>query len=222
MFAVALVLALLACAAQGAPAERDTTAQLDFKPPADMYKKFPYYWGGSDKEGRPVIFWELGKWDMKPEIEAGGARAEAMEKYMTQLFTTFIKMGKLREGKANKGIVIVADFDGFGQDQMDHKPTVDFMVKNAAYLNDWEKISHATFILNGNEPAGKLLELDQPIAPGFFANAKIYPATETKWKTELQEVVNKDQIPLKYGGVGTWKPVQVFGKGEPIDESKLK
>ncbi|CAG7817726.1 unnamed protein product [Allacma fusca] len=121
----------------------------DWKAPKELQEKFPYYLSGYDHENRPVWFIEMGKYNVREQIERGPEYAHNLTEYMFQGIHRAMKSMIARDTpeKEVRNVVLIADCEGLDIIQTAHVPTVQYLLTSLRKFSDFisQILSHGIF-----------------------------------------------------------------------------
>jgi hypothetical protein len=73
-----------------------------------------------------------------------------------------------------------------------------------------------------NFVAKQLFNLLAPVLGDAIAKSDLFGSNKDRWVPKLLAEIPKSQLPPRYGGNKDWKPLQVLGKGVPVDFEMLR
>jgi hypothetical protein len=186
----------------------------DWKAPRELKEKFPYYLSGYDYEDQPVWIGEVGKYDVRAQIEKGQEATHNLTQYLFQacfrmLESMIVKDTPTREVRNIFGI---ADWEGFDITQGTHAGTVRYVLHMLQTYSDFLGLGlgHAV-IINANYLTTVGFESIKPVLGGAFDRLEILGTNKAKWQKVLKKLLPENVIPTWYGGSKDYKPVAVYG-----------
>ncbi|CAG7719173.1 unnamed protein product [Allacma fusca] len=213
--ALAIVLILDSVAGEAKIGTQGKNISLDtWISPREISSKFPYYISGFDNENRPIFVIEMGKWDLRTTIEAGGKDLEDLELHILQLFYRMEQAGKYFRNGEEQGaedVAIITDWEDYSLLQLASSPTVQFFLKHmAGFQRIQEQISYGFFV-NANSVASTLINLARPIMGSVMERIEVHGTQKSRWIPRLLRKFRTSQIPPWYGGQEKFSPIAIYG-----------
>jgi hypothetical protein len=186
-----------------------------WKPPQELQEKFPYYFAGYDMEGRPVWFFEMGKYNFRAQVRKGKEGSDDLEKYLYQgaiiaLETSAVK-NTSEAGHITQGTIIL-DMDKFDLAQFTHAPTFSFLshiFRTYSYLLD--VLVKRAIIVNAAFPPEVITKYASGIFGPLVPKFNVYGRSKSKWMPVLKQLIPEKSLPPFYGGSKDFKPLKVYG-----------
>ena len=180
----------------------DTTLPT-WQPPEVLEKHFPSGSTGFDKEGSPVIivpFVGLDVWGLLHSL----TRSDVIRMILKHLENYIAIARKQAEthGAAALKLTVIFDLEGFNIKQYAWKPAAEMVFTLLQlYEANYPEILKICFIVN----APKIFSLAFSVVKKFMheytiSKIKIYGTDAKKWQAQVLSIVDKDQIPVHYGG----------------------
>ncbi|CAG7727155.1 unnamed protein product [Allacma fusca] len=184
---------------------------LKWEPSKEMKTKYPYYLSGYDYEGAPVWIIEFGKWDLKSAAEAGGEITENFDKYVHQYFATLVN--STGDISANQGFFAILDLEGYDITQAKSVPGIQKFLWMAQTFVDAVKgdKTKGGILINVNNFFGNVWKVAGPIIGKYFKTITVFGTNSEAWRPLLLQKIPQDQLPERYGGSKSHKPIKVFG-----------
>ncbi|XP_028173650.1 SEC14-like protein 2 [Ostrinia furnacalis] len=182
--------------------EVDTTLH-SWQPPEVLEKHFPSGSTGFDKEGSPVIivpFVGLDVWGLLHSI----TRTDVIRMVLKHLenYLASARKQALAHGPAALKVTVLFDLEGFNMRQYAWKPAAEMVFTLLQiYEANYPEILKTCFIVN----APKVFALAFSVIKKFMheytiSKIKIYGTDTKKWQAQVLSIVDKDQLPVHYGG----------------------
>ncbi|CAG7732762.1 unnamed protein product, partial [Allacma fusca] len=182
--------------------------------PDHLVKHFPYYHAGYDAEDRPVWMAEMGKFNVRREVELGEENLKILLKYAFNAVYRIIRT--IHEKDTPKQEVRYASFlfdlDGFDLYQFGHAATMMFILRVfREYKEVIRELLGYCMLVNANHFAQLTINLVRPILGPVLERVDVHGTNKGKWLPMVRRQFPEDIIPLWYGGTPKFKPIQVYG-----------
>ncbi|XP_053625554.1 SEC14-like protein 2 [Plodia interpunctella] len=182
--------------------EIDTTLQT-WEPPEVLQKYFPSGSTGFDKEGSPIIivpFVGLDVWGMLHSL----SRMDVIRMVIKTLeeYLASARKQALEHGPAALKVTVIFDLEGFNLRQYAWKPAAEMVFTLLQiYEANYPEILKTCFIVN----APKVFSLAFSIIKKFMheytiSKIRIYGSDSKKWQAQVLTIIDKEQLPVHYGG----------------------
>ncbi|CAG7723607.1 unnamed protein product, partial [Allacma fusca] len=101
-----------------------------WKAPKELQRKFPYYLSGYDYEDQPVWIAEVGKYNVRAQIEKGPEAARNLTQYLFQAVFRIVKSMQVKDtvDQEIRTAFFIGDCDGLDLNQSTHVPTVTYVL----------------------------------------------------------------------------------------------
>ncbi|CAG7819717.1 unnamed protein product [Allacma fusca] len=101
---------------------------LSWKAPRELEERFPYYLSGYDYDDQPVWIGEVGKFDVRGQIQRGPEAAKNLSLYLYTFFYNVLDSMQVKDTPEReiRRAVFVGDFEDFDVTQASHIPTLQF------------------------------------------------------------------------------------------------
>ncbi|KAJ0180732.1 hypothetical protein K1T71_004136 [Dendrolimus kikuchii] len=180
----------------------DTTLH-NWKAPDVLEKHFPSGSTGFDKEGSPIIivpFVGLDVWGLLHSI----SKSDVIRMILRHLenYLTLARKQAEQYGENAMKLTVIFDLEGFSIRQYAWKPAAELVFTLLQmYEANYPEILKTCFIVN----APKVFALAFSVVKKFMheytiSKIKIYGSDARKWQSQILQIVDKDQIPVHYGG----------------------
>ncbi|CAG7819742.1 unnamed protein product [Allacma fusca] len=177
----------------------DSEAELlAWEAPLDIRTNYPYYLSGFDAENRPIWIAELGKWNLRKVVEAGGETFKNFDKYVQQ---SRIRITKSRALKSTPGHIVteavfLLDLDELKLSQIASVPTVSYILNLARqYRKLLTEHTGVAVVVNANFVAESLVNIVRPVFGAILERTEIYGTNRARWLPHVLRHFPKDQIP---------------------------
>ncbi|KAI5641758.1 CRAL/TRIO domain-containing protein [Phthorimaea operculella] len=180
----------------------DTTLQT-WQAPEVLEKHFPSGSPGFDKEGSPVIivpFVGLDAWGLLHSISKTDVIKMVLRHLENYLETA--KKQAATHGPAALKVTVIFDLEGFIMRQYAWKPAAEMVFTLLQiYEANYPEILKTCFIVN----APKVFSLAYNVIKKFIheytiSKIKIFSTDTKKWQPALLELIDKESLPVHYGG----------------------
>jgi len=166
-------------------------------------KNYPFDIEGVDREGRPVWFSQVGKWDLR-RIQLSGQQNKynRYRLYLSELIAK--KMREKNENhpdQINYGFLIVVDLGGFNlrqhgcilclQDNMKFDQATEAAYPDKPYKN---------VMINAPRAFEAFYRTIKALTERSLGDIEIYDFDQQKWQQVLLGYIAPDQLPTQYGG----------------------
>lgn len=180
----------------------DTTLP-SWQPPEVLEKHFPSGSTGFDKEGSPVIivpFTGLDVWGLLHSV----SKTDVIRNILKHLenYLVIAKKQSLEHGPNASKVVVIFDLDGFTIRQYAWKPAAELVFTLLqVYEANYPEILKICYIVN----APRVFTLAFSVIKKFMheytiSKIKIFGSDTKKWHAQVLTTVDKDQLPVYYGG----------------------
>jgi len=180
-----------------------------------------------DKEGRPVISVPFGEWDV-PFTVATQENTDNFRLYTLQgaeLLMDLIK--KADEVKKSAGVrinqcVLLIDMAGFSfMNLLNVYAVQNGLSLLSAYEAHYPETLHSCYLVNATSSIGMLLNLAKSVlAQRTYDKIKVFGADVEEWRTAILEIIEEDQLPLRFGGTKEVVTVDDVEEAEEVEEAK--
>ncbi|CAB3239128.1 unnamed protein product [Arctia plantaginis] len=171
--------------------------------PDVLDKYFPSGSTGFDKEGSPVIivpFVGLDIWGLLHSV----SKTDVIRQILRHLenYLTIARSQAAERGPNALKVVVIFDMEGFHIRQYAWKPAAELVFTLLQlYEANYPEILKICYIVN----APKVFSLAFSVIKKFMheytiSKIKIYGSDAKKWQAQVVSVVDKDQLPVHYGG----------------------
>ncbi|XP_004930377.1 SEC14-like protein 2 isoform X1 [Bombyx mori] len=182
--------------------EVDTTLP-SWQAPEVLQKHFPSGSTGFDKEGSPVIivpFVGLDVWGLLHSF----TRTEVIRMILKHLenYLAIARKQALTHGPDALKVTVIFDLEGFNIRQYAWKPAAEMVFTLLKlYEANYPEILKSCFIVN----APKVFSLAFSVIKKFMheytiSKIKIFGTDTKKWQAQVLNLIDKDQLPVHYGG----------------------
>ncbi|CAG7819718.1 unnamed protein product [Allacma fusca] len=171
---------------------------VNWEAPRELQEKFPYYQSGYDYEDQPVWIAEVGKYNVREQVEKGPEAAQNLSRYLFQgVFRLFESMiVKDSPTKEIRNVFVIGDWEGLDITQSTHLPTVRFAMHLLRTYREFLALGIGYAIgLNVNYVTTLMFESIRPILGGLFEKIELYGTNPAKWKIALQKFLPLSAIP---------------------------
>ncbi|KAJ2952861.1 hypothetical protein O0L34_g7226 [Tuta absoluta] len=180
----------------------DTTLHT-WQPPEVLEKHFPSGSTGFDKEGSPVIivpFVGLDAWGLLHSI----TKTDVIKMVLRELenYLEVARKQAVTHGPVALKVTVIFDLDGWVMRQYAWKPAAEMVFTLLQiYEANYPEILKTCFIVN----APKVFSLAYNVIKKFIheytiSKIKIFSSDTKKWQAALLEQIDKDSLPVHYGG----------------------
>ncbi|CAG7724624.1 unnamed protein product [Allacma fusca] len=186
----------------------------NWKAPKELQRKFPYYLSGYDQKDQPIWMAEVGKYNVREQIEKGPEAARNLTLYMFQGVHRIYRSlyAKDQAGKEVRTGFFVGDCEGLDLNQATHLPTVTYALETLRKYNDFLPLLVGHVVaFNVNYIATLAFESLRPLLGGVFDKIELYGPDKARYQAALKKWIPAETIPTWYGGNKEYKPIQVFG-----------
>lgn len=176
----------------------DTILSEDF---SDVEGDYPYYIDTVDKEGRPIISFTLGEWDIRKGILQG--KRDRVMRYLDKAFEDAAL--KIRQKQA-KGMnvtqaVFLINLSGFNLAQQGCLQCLPMIYQYFLHQVHYPNMADKIVLINTPGLFEAVLQLLQPImAPETKIALKVFGPDKEKWRKYLYSFIDKDQLYTEFGG----------------------
>lgn len=179
------------------------TSLASWQAPEVLETYFPSGSTGFDKEGSPVIIVPLEGLDVYGLLHSV-TRTDIIRMVLRHL-EGYLTLGRKQAqayGPAAMKVCVIFDLEGFNMRQYMWRPAAEMVVTLLQiYEANYPEILKCCFIVN----APKVFSLAFNIIKKFMhentiSKIRIYSADTKKWQPPIQKIVEKDQLPVCYGG----------------------
>ncbi|CAG7733985.1 unnamed protein product [Allacma fusca] len=198
------------CASLAAPHNLTEKEILEFDIPNEIQEAAPYDLAGYDEDGSPIWSIELGKWDMRKYAEKGGEMYDALEIHADKMLLNIKESGL---NSSTKQLYTIVDVDGFNIRQAGDPKTVQFVLRLILKVEEFgrQMLLKQAWIVNANTLFEGIWRLSGPLLGQKAEAFELYTNNKESWLPKLLKVLPRDQLPEKYGGSPSYKPVKQFG-----------
>ncbi|KAG8180420.1 hypothetical protein JTE90_022769 [Oedothorax gibbosus] len=203
---------------------RVDTIREEFQPTEVMVKYDVMNMLCFDKEGSPVIYYPLGKFDTRGLDKCLSHRDYTL--YLIQHFENFIHGMSQKSKELGKPInqwVMIFDYESFLLSNATHKPTLQFLFNVISmYEANYPERLKAAYLINGSFVFQICFSMCKPFIAGHtIQKVKIFG---TDFQSELLKIIHADDLPAFLGGNrtdpdGNPRCVQTVKHGGVIPES---
>jgi len=182
--------------------------------PYEIRKEYPYFLAGYTQENLPVWGMELGKWNLKKMLTAGGETLKTFDKYVDQMAYRMLESLKAKSTPEDPitDIMFLVDFDGLQLEQVAHLPSMTWLINLARTYRDLiAKHLGGTTIVNANFVAENLVNILRPVFGHLLEKVEVYGTNRRKWLPHIIRKYDTSVLPEYYGGSASWKPLKVYG-----------
>ncbi|XP_022819667.1 SEC14-like protein 2 [Spodoptera litura] len=180
----------------------DTTLQT-WEAPEVLTKHFPSGSTGFDKEGSPVIivpFVGLDVWGLLHSV----TKTDVIRMVLRHLenYLASARKQAAEHGPAALKVTVIFDLEGFNIKQYAWKPAAEMVFSLLQlYEANYPEILKICYIIN----APKVFSLAFAVIKKFMheytiSKIKIYGSDAKKWQAQVLTTVDKEQLPVHYGG----------------------
>jgi hypothetical protein len=197
---------------------QDTVKFIDdlsaWEAPSELKKKFPYYLSGYDHEDRPVWIGEVGKYNVREQVERGEEAIQNLTKYLFQgglrkMESLIVKDTPTREIRQ---VFVISDWEGFDNTQSTHLPTVNYVAHILLMYNDFIRLGlgHALVIKQSYLTANGWESVKHLFGEGVIDKIE-FVGEQENLEMVLRKRLPQSAIPTWYGGSKDYKPLAVYG-----------
>jgi len=168
---------------------------------SDVESEYPYYVDTEDKEGRPILNFNLGEWDLRKGIVQG--KRDRVIRYLDKGFEELALQIRQKQAKGmnvTQAIFLInlANFNLAQQGCIQCLPTIyQYFLHQVHYPNMSDKI----ILINTPLIFETILKLLNPImAPETREALRVFGPDKEKWKSYLNELVDRNQLYTEFGG----------------------
>jgi hypothetical protein len=177
----------------------DTILKEDF---TEFDREYPYQIRFRDKEGKPIITGNFGDWDLRKLAIAG--KLPMLNRHIDRAFENATQSVRNLQGEGQ----LVAQFDfiiNMENYNLQQQGCLQCLPFYLYLVNTYENHfpGHADKIMLINTPAifELILTVLRPImSPLTRQTLKVYNTNKQQWQAELLRIVDKDELPIEYGG----------------------
>jgi len=177
-------------------------------------KAVPIFPGWIYRRQPPRLGYELGKWNLKKIISAGGEQLKNFDKYVDQMAYRMLESLKEKSTPDEKivDILFLVDFDGLQLEQVAHLPSMTWLINLARNYRDLiSKHLGGTTIVNANFVAENLVNILRPVFGNLLEKVEVFGTNRRKWLPHIIRKFDTSVLPEYYGGSASWKPLKVYG-----------
>jgi len=170
-------------------ADNDIDNILEWEPPEDMVKAFPYEMTGVDKQGRPIICY--GIWDVRPFMDAGREK-----EYIKFVFYVMEKTLAALTAPAYQ-FVAVCDASKVTFSHMTHRKAMDVGVETMrAFEANYPEMMHKCTVVNCPKIYYYIFALIKPLMSAHtLAKIELHDGNREKWIKALSVEIEEEHIP---------------------------
>ncbi|XP_021964963.1 phosphatidylinositol/phosphatidylcholine transfer protein SFH2 [Folsomia candida] len=168
---------------------------------SDIENDYPYSTDTVDKEGRPIVSFSLGDWDLRKGIVQG--KRDRVIRYLDKAFEDValqIREKQARGENVTQAIFLInlANFNLAQQGCFQCLPTIyQYFLHQVHFPNLSDKI----ILVNTPGLFETVLQLLQPImAPETRVALRVFGPDKDKWRNYLYSLVDKNQLYTEFGG----------------------
>ncbi|OXA64754.1 retinal-binding protein [Folsomia candida] len=166
---------------------------------SDLEKDFPYTIQGKDKEGRPLLLMDFGKWDINKAAQKG--ELDRVLRY----FDRMMEEAEMEVAKMQSSGKNVTQWTWLvNQERTAHVnlPSARFYWYTANVLEqNHPAMASKLFLLNSPPVFNVVMKSVRPIMPSFSNDIFRMYGDESEWKNQVLDLVDASQLPPSYGGV---------------------
>ncbi|XP_021956536.2 SEC14-like protein 4 [Folsomia candida] len=159
---------------------------------------------GFDKEGSPILFLPFGSWDIRQALEKG--HKEAMVKYKDKILEQIMQLMHIHEdlfpSSSVTQFIAVSDWEGFSLRYIMNKEVVEIILDAArSFEANYPETLKSGFNINCPKVFTVLFNLIKPfLTERTLSKISIFDSNSSKWRPQLEKVVDLGLLPEKYGG----------------------
>jgi len=180
----------------------DSILDEDF---SQFERSYPFILDGHDKDGRPVIIFEFGKYDLRRIGISGNYNAflRYLDRYME------LAVSKIREANAEtpekhiSQAVMIIDLNGFNIRQhmcIQCLPIYTHFI--STYENYYPLAAYRLYVLNTPDIFQNIIQLIRPfMSEESRKDLTVYGYNRDQWRKVLLDNIPEDQLPQKFGGI---------------------
>jgi len=91
----------------------------------------------------------------------------------------------------------------------------------SAYEAHYPETLHSCYLVNATSSIGMLLNLAKSVlAQRTYDKIKVFGADVEEWRTAILEIINEDQLPLRFGGSKEVVAADEVEEAEEVEEAK--
>ncbi|CAG7734345.1 unnamed protein product, partial [Allacma fusca] len=193
----------------------DLVTELEsWEPPERLIQNLPYYLAGYDLDDRPVWVAEVGKYDLRAEVELGEENIQACLKYLFLAVHRIVKSIYDRDTPEReiRNAVFIIDLEGFDLLQFSHTKTISLCLRlTRDYKEVTQEFMGNCVFVNVNHIGELAAALFRPILGSLMERMQLFGTNKAKWIPHLRRMLPENVIPAWYGGSKDFKPIQIYG-----------
>jgi hypothetical protein len=169
---------------------------------SEFRKQYKYWIDGVDKEGRPILFIDVGEWDLRKASVSG--QSQKLTRYIDSIYEEInakVRTMRLQEGKNVTQYYQIFDMEGFTLQQQGCPACIPLATRVVTtYENYFPGGSHKTVMVNTPGPFQTLFQIIKPLMSKISRdNLFIYGKKEEGVEALLKDI-SKDQLAEELGG----------------------
>jgi len=169
---------------------------------SDFRKKYKYWIDGVDKDGRPIVFIDVGEWDLRKAVVSG--ESARVGRYIDKIYeeiTTKVRHMRMVEGKNVTQYYLIFDMDGFNLVQQGCPGCLPLTTRVVTtYENYYPGNNHKTAIINTPGTFQSLLQILKPLMSPMTRNALTVYGQKGEGQAALLNDIDADQLATELGG----------------------
>ncbi|XP_035708272.1 SEC14-like protein 2 [Folsomia candida] len=166
-------------------------------------KNNPYHVDGVDKDGKPIMIYSLGEWDLRQASDEG--RLKTLIRWVIKGTDEVHKITRdlFNQGKINgTQWTLIVNVDKFNAEQhLCAKCLTLFTDFATMYEKHFPGAAEEIILINALDSFDAALNVFRPLlSPPSRKALKVFGSNKEEWSAYLQAKIDPDQLPGSYGG----------------------
>jgi len=176
----------------------DTIHSEDFR---DMEAEYPFKVSGYDNKGQPIIYGDLGIWDIRKAVLSG--KGKKLIRWAIKIFDEArikVREEQLKGKKVTRYLPLV-NLDGANSVTNVEPNSMPIYAQFAvAYVGHFPNMSDTIYAIKTPSLMEVVIKLVISVAPPFKELLFVRGFNEADWKPILRKIINPAILPKRYGG----------------------
>jgi len=169
---------------------------------SDFRKKYKYWIDGVDKQGRPILFIDVGEWNLRAATVTG--ESARVGRYIDKIYEEInekVRHMRIVEGKNVTQYYLIFDMEGFNLVEQGCAACLPLTTRVVTtYENYYPGNNHKTAMVNTPGTFQSLLQILKPLMSPATRNALFIYGKKEEGVEALLKDIDADQLAIELGG----------------------